>query len=90
LHRKTVSLYARAHFPHTTSRGVFSIRLNLISRPLECWVKAGLNADLIFARLEEPDVKEQLRLNTEEAVRRGCSGRRRFLPEKKCFGATTG
>jgi 2-hydroxychromene-2-carboxylate isomerase len=30
--------------------------------------KAGLNANLILARIEELEVKEQLRLNSEEAV----------------------
>lgn len=41
--------------------------------------KVGLNADLILARVEEPDVKEHLRLNTEEAVRRGVFGAPTFF-----------
>jgi 2-hydroxychromene-2-carboxylate isomerase len=47
--------------------------------------KAGLNADLILARLEEPDVKEQLRLNTEEAVRRGVFGAPTFFVGEDMF-----
>jgi 2-hydroxychromene-2-carboxylate isomerase len=48
-------------------------------------VKAGLNADLILARIEEPDVKEQLRLNTEEAVRRGVFGAPTFFVGEAMF-----
>jgi 2-hydroxychromene-2-carboxylate isomerase len=47
--------------------------------------KAGLNADLILARIEEPDVKEQLRLNTEEAVRRGVFGAPTFFVGEEMF-----
>jgi 2-hydroxychromene-2-carboxylate isomerase len=46
---------------------------------------AGLNADFILARLEEPDVKEQLRLNTEEAVRRGVFGAPTFFVGEDMF-----
>ena len=48
-------------------------------------VTAGLNADLILARIEEPDVKEQLRLNTEEAVRRGVFGAPTFFVGEEMF-----
>jgi 2-hydroxychromene-2-carboxylate isomerase len=37
-------------------------------------VTAGVPADLLLARTEEPDVKARLRLNTEAAVRRGVLG----------------
>jgi 2-hydroxychromene-2-carboxylate isomerase len=47
--------------------------------------KAGLNADLILARIEEPDIKEQLRLNTEEAVRRGVFGAPTFFVGEEMF-----
>jgi len=47
--------------------------------------KAGLKADLILARIEEPDVKEQLRLNTEEAVRRGVFGAPTFFVGEEMF-----
>jgi len=47
--------------------------------------KAGLNADLILARIEEPDVKEQLRLNTVEAVRRGVFGAPTFFVGEEMF-----
>jgi len=47
--------------------------------------KAGLNVDLILARIEEPDVKEQLRLNTEEAVRRGVFGAPTFFVGEEMF-----
>ena len=47
--------------------------------------KAGLNADLILARIEEPNVKEQLRLNTEEAVRRGVFGAPTFFVGEEMF-----
>ena len=47
--------------------------------------KAGLNADLILTRIEEPDVKEQLRLNTEEAVRRGVFGAPTFFVGEEMF-----
>ena len=47
--------------------------------------KAGLNADLILARIEKPDVKEQLRLNTEEAVRRGVFGAPTFFVGEEMF-----
>jgi 2-hydroxychromene-2-carboxylate isomerase len=48
-------------------------------------VKAGLKADLILARTEEPDIKEQLRLNTEEAVRRGVFGAPTFFVGEEMF-----
>ena len=48
-------------------------------------VKAGLNANLLLARIEEPDVKEQLRLNTEEAVRRGVFGAPTFFVGEEMF-----
>jgi 2-hydroxychromene-2-carboxylate isomerase len=48
-------------------------------------VKAGLDADLILARIEEPDIKEQLRLNTEEAVRRGVFGAPTFFVGEEMF-----
>ena len=47
--------------------------------------KAGLNADLILARTEESDVKEQLRPNTEEAVRRGVFGAPTFFVGEEMF-----
>ena len=47
--------------------------------------KAGLDADRILARIEEPDVKEQLRLNTEEAVRRGVFGAPTFFVGEEMF-----
>ena len=47
--------------------------------------KAGLKADLILARIEEPDVKEHLRLNTEEAVRRGVFGAPTFFVGEEMF-----
>ena len=47
--------------------------------------KAGVNADLILARIEEPNVKEQLRLNTEEAVRRGVFGAPTFFVGEEMF-----
>jgi len=48
-------------------------------------VKASLNANLLLARIEEPDVKEQLRLNTEEAVRRGVFGAPTFFVGEEMF-----
>ena len=48
-------------------------------------VKAGLNANLLLTRIEEPDVKEQLRLNTEEAVRRGVFGAPTFFVGEEMF-----
>jgi 2-hydroxychromene-2-carboxylate isomerase len=48
-------------------------------------VKAGLNADLMLARMEEPEVKAQLRLNTEEAVRRGVFGAPTFFVGEELF-----
>jgi 2-hydroxychromene-2-carboxylate isomerase len=48
-------------------------------------VQAGLNADLILARIEQPDVKEQLRLNTEEAVCRGVFGAPTFFVGEEMF-----
>lgn len=47
--------------------------------------KAGLNADLILARIEEPGVKEQLRLDTDEAVRRGVFGAPTFFVGEEMF-----
>lgn len=47
--------------------------------------KAGLNADLILSRIEEPSVKEQLRLNTDEAVRRGVFGAPTFFVGEEMF-----
>lgn len=48
-------------------------------------IKAGLNANLLLARIDEPDVKEQLRLNTEEAVRRGVFGAPTFFVGEEMF-----
>lgn len=48
-------------------------------------VKAGLNADLLLSRIEEPSVKEQLRLNTDEAVRRGVFGAPTFFVGEEMF-----
>jgi 2-hydroxychromene-2-carboxylate isomerase len=48
-------------------------------------LKAGLNADLLLARIEEPSVKEQLRLNTDEAVRRGVFGAPTFFVGEEMF-----
>ncbi len=48
-------------------------------------VKASLNANLLLARIEEPDVKEQLRLNTEEAVRGGVFGAPTFFVGEEMF-----
>jgi 2-hydroxychromene-2-carboxylate isomerase len=48
-------------------------------------VKAGLDADLILACIEELDVKKQLRLNTEEAVRRGIFGAPTFFVGEEMF-----
>ncbi|HEV8714388.1 MAG TPA: 2-hydroxychromene-2-carboxylate isomerase [Candidatus Binatia bacterium] len=47
--------------------------------------KAGLNANLLLTGIEEPDVKEQLRLNTEEAVRRGVFGAPTFFVGEEMF-----
>ena len=47
--------------------------------------KAGLDADLILARIEEPGVKEQLRLDTDEAVRRGVFGAPTFFVGEEMF-----
>jgi len=47
--------------------------------------KAGLNGDLILTRIEEPSVKEQLRLNTDEAVRRGVFGAPTFFVGEEMF-----
>ncbi len=47
--------------------------------------KAGLDADLILARIEEPNVKEQLRLDTDEAVRRGVFGAPTFFVGEEMF-----
>lgn len=48
-------------------------------------VKAGLDANLLLARIEEPDVKAQLRLHTEEAVRRGVFGAPTFFVGEEMF-----
>lgn len=47
--------------------------------------KADLNADLILRQIEEPEVREQLRTNTEEAVRRGVFGAPAFFVGEKMF-----
>jgi 2-hydroxychromene-2-carboxylate isomerase len=47
--------------------------------------KGGLNAALLLARIEEPGVKEQLRLNTDEAVRRGVFGAPTFFVGEEMF-----
>lgn len=46
---------------------------------------AGLDADRIVTRLEEQEVKDQLRANTEEAVRRGVFGAPTFFVGEEMF-----
>jgi len=46
---------------------------------------AGLDAALIFTRIEAPEVKGQLRANTEEAVRRGVFGAPTFFVGEEMF-----
>lgn len=45
----------------------------------------GLNINRILARVEEQDVKDQLRANTEEAVCRGVLGAPTFFVGEEMF-----
>ena len=46
---------------------------------------AGLDADLLLSRIEEPDVKERLKANTAEAVERGAFGAPTFFVDDEMF-----
>src|SRR6185369_14258116 len=74
--------YHRAIYPAFWVDGANLGELEVIRVVLS---QAGLNADLILARMEEPDVKAQLRLNTEEAVRRGVFGAPTFFVGEEMF-----
>jgi len=81
-HAKCFAEYHRAIYPAFWVDGTNLGEPEVIRAVLD---KAGLNADLILARIEEPDVKEQLRLNTEEAVRRGVFGAPTFFVGEEMF-----
>jgi 2-hydroxychromene-2-carboxylate isomerase len=81
-HAECFAEYHRAIYPAFWVDGANLGEPEVIRAVLD---KAGLNADLILARLEEPDVKEQLRLNTEEAVRRGVFGAPTFFVGEEMF-----
>ena len=74
--------YHRAIYPAFWVDGANLGELEVIRVVLS---RAGLNADLILTRMEEPDVKAQLRLNTEEAVRRGVFGAPTFFVGEEMF-----
>jgi 2-hydroxychromene-2-carboxylate isomerase len=74
--------YHRAIYPAFWVDGANLGELEVIRVVLS---QAGLNADLILTRIEEPDVKAQLRLNTEEAVRRGVFGAPTFFVGEEMF-----
>jgi 2-hydroxychromene-2-carboxylate isomerase len=81
-HAECFAEYHRAIYPAFWVDGANLGEPEVIGAVLD---KAGLNADLILARIEEPDVKEQLRLNTEEAVRRGVFGAPTFFVGEEMF-----
>jgi 2-hydroxychromene-2-carboxylate isomerase len=81
-HAECFAEYHRAIYPAFWVDGANLGEPGVIRAVLD---KAGLNADLILARIEEPDVKEQLRLNTEEAVRRGVFGAPTFFVGEEMF-----
>jgi 2-hydroxychromene-2-carboxylate isomerase len=81
-HAERFAEYHRAIYPAFWVDGANLGEPEVIRAVLD---KAGLNADLILARIEEPDVKEQLRLNTEEAVRRGVFGAPTFFVGEEMF-----
>ncbi len=59
-----------------------------ISRPevlRELAASAGLDPQAAFARMLSPEVKDRLRLNTEEAVRRGAFGAPTFFVGEQMF-----
>ncbi len=51
----------------------------------EVWGKGGLDAERILARVDEQNVKAQLRANTEEAVSRGVFGAPTFFVREEMF-----
>jgi 2-hydroxychromene-2-carboxylate isomerase len=81
-HAECFAEYHRAIYPAFWVDGANLGEPEVIRAVLD---KAGLKADLILARIEEPDVKEQLRLNTEEAVRRGVFGAPTFFVGEEMF-----
>ena len=81
-HAECFAEYHRAIYPAFWVDGANLGEPEVIRAVLD---KAGLNADLILARIEKPDVKEQLRLNTEEAVRRGVFGAPTFFVGEEMF-----
>jgi 2-hydroxychromene-2-carboxylate isomerase len=81
-HAECFAEYHRAIYPAFWVDGANLGEPEVIRAVLD---KAGLNADLILTRIEEPDVKEQLRLNTEEAVRRGVFGAPTFFVGEEMF-----
>ena len=48
-------------------------------------VSAGLDADALFAATQEPEIKQQLIANTEEAVSRGAFGAPTFFVGDEMF-----
>jgi 2-hydroxychromene-2-carboxylate isomerase len=81
-HAECFAEYHRAIYPAFWVDGANLAAPEVIRAVLD---KAGLNADLILACIEEPNVKEQLRLNTEEAVRRGVFGAPTFFVGEDMF-----
>ena len=81
-HAECFAEYHRAIYPAFWVEGANFGEPEVIRTVLD---KAGLNADRILARIEEPDIKEQLRLNTEEAVRRGVFGAPTFFVGEEMF-----
>jgi 2-hydroxychromene-2-carboxylate isomerase len=81
-HAECFAEYHRAIYPAFWVDGANLGEPEVIRAVLD---KAGLNADLILARIEEPGVKEQLRLNTDEAVRRGVFGAPTFFVGEEMF-----
>jgi 2-hydroxychromene-2-carboxylate isomerase len=46
---------------------------------------AGLDADLLLRRIEEPEIKDQLKANSAEAVERGAFGAPTFYVDDEMF-----
>lgn len=78
----TFAAYHRAIFS-----GVWVKGLNLGEETVlrEVLRAAGLDADRVVTRLEEQEVKDQLRANTEEAVRRRVFGAPTFFVGEEMF-----
>ncbi len=74
--------YHRAIFPAFWARG---LNLGDASVMQEVIAGAGLDAERILAATDEPAIKDQLRANTEEAVKRGAFGAPTFFVGDEMF-----